>query len=199
MFDWICALTADCVTGHSDKPKPKHSIEVPMEYWQNDTLSFCTIHIERKGTLHSSNNRNRRCMLVNDSYLRLNMVYPGTNANAQATKPAIEKWTTLLGNPSLFYMTEALLLLIRTSLIRQRLVGLYYEHEQITCRRKMAKLNRKINRSLNIGELFLNDVGNNWSQLAQLDAFAHNTSMDYTIGKLPNEIVFRKNHRYLCH
>ena len=33
MFDWICALTADCLTCQNNKPKPKHRNEVPLEEW----------------------------------------------------------------------------------------------------------------------------------------------------------------------
>ena len=31
MFDWICALTADCLTCQKNKPKPKHRNEVPLK------------------------------------------------------------------------------------------------------------------------------------------------------------------------
>ena len=37
---------------------------------------------------------------------------------------------------------------------------------------------------------FLNDAGNNWSSLAPIFAFAHNTSVNYTTGNTPYEIVF---------
>ena len=37
---------------------------------------------------------------------------------------------------------------------------------------------------------FLNDAGNNWSSLAPKLAFAHKTSVNYTTGKTPHEIVF---------
>ena len=40
MFDWICALTADCLTCQNNKPKPKHRNEVPLEEWQNETVLF---------------------------------------------------------------------------------------------------------------------------------------------------------------
>ena len=30
MFDWICALTADCLTCQNNKPKPKHRNEVQL-------------------------------------------------------------------------------------------------------------------------------------------------------------------------
>ena len=38
---------------------------------------------------------------------------------------------------------------------------------------------------------FLNDAGNKWFSLAPKFAFAHNTSVNYTTGKTPYEIVFR--------
>ena len=44
MFDWICALTADCLTCQNNKPKPKHKNEVPLEEWQNETVPFRTTH-----------------------------------------------------------------------------------------------------------------------------------------------------------
>ena len=40
MFDWICALTANCLTCQNNKPKPKHRNEVPLEKWQNETVLF---------------------------------------------------------------------------------------------------------------------------------------------------------------
>ena len=36
----------------------------------------------------------------------------------------------------------------------------------------------------------MNESGNNWSKLASKFAFAHNTSVNYTIGQTPYEIVF---------
>ena len=52
MFDWICALAADCLTCQNNKPKPKHRNEVPLEEWQNETVPFRTIHIDHNGPLH---------------------------------------------------------------------------------------------------------------------------------------------------
>ena len=31
LFDWICALTADCVANQNSEPKAKHLNEVPLE------------------------------------------------------------------------------------------------------------------------------------------------------------------------
>ena len=37
---------------------------------------------------------------------------------------------------------------------------------------------------------FLNDAGTDWAPRAQKVAFAHNTSVNYTTGKTPYEVVF---------
>ena len=89
MFHWICALTADCLTSQNNKPKPKHRNEVPLEEWQNETIPFRTIHIDHKGPLHPTSNRNFHCLLVIDAFSRFLMVYPVTNTGAQATISAV--------------------------------------------------------------------------------------------------------------
>ena len=99
MFDWICALTADCLTCQNNKPKPKHKNEVPLEEWQNGTIPFRTIHIDHKGPLHPPSNRNLHCLLVIDAFSRFLMVYPFTNTGAQATISAVEKWILSFGVP----------------------------------------------------------------------------------------------------
>ena len=64
MFDWICALTADCLPCQNNKPKPKYRKKVPLEEWQKDTVPFRAIHIDHKGPLHPPSNRNLHCLLV---------------------------------------------------------------------------------------------------------------------------------------
>ena len=97
MFDWICALTADCLTCQNNKPKPKHRNEVPLEGWQNETVPFQTIH--HNGRLHPPSDRNLPCLLVFDAFSRFLMVYPVTNTGAQATISAVEKWIHSFGIP----------------------------------------------------------------------------------------------------
>ena len=91
MFDWICALTADCPTCQNNKPKPKHRNEVPLEEWQNETIPFRTIHINHKGPLHQPSNRNFHCLFVFDAFCCFLMVYLVTNTGAQAAIIAVEK------------------------------------------------------------------------------------------------------------
>ena len=102
MFDWICALTADCLTCQNNKPKPKHGDEVPLEEWQNETVPFRTIHLDFKGPLHPPINGNLHCLLVIDAFSRFLMVYQVTNTGAQATIFAVEKWIRSLGIPQSF-------------------------------------------------------------------------------------------------
>ena len=92
LFDWICALTADCFTCQNNKPKPKHRNEVPLEEWQNETVRFRTIHIDHKGPIHSTSATNVHCLLTVDAFSQFLMVYPLRNATALATITASEKW-----------------------------------------------------------------------------------------------------------
>ena len=90
MFDWLCALTADCLTCQNNKPKPKHTIEVPLDLWEKETVPFRAIHIDHKGLLHPSSNRNLHCLLFIDAFCRLLIVYPVTTTGAPATISAVE-------------------------------------------------------------------------------------------------------------
>ena len=99
MFDWICALTADCLACQNTKPKLKHLNEVPLEEWQGDTAPFCAQHIDHQGPLHPPSNRNIHCLLLVESFSRFLMVYPVTNTEAQATIAAVEKWILRFGIP----------------------------------------------------------------------------------------------------
>ena len=46
LFDYVCALNADCLTCQNKKPQPKHRDEVLLEEWQNRTAPFRSIHID---------------------------------------------------------------------------------------------------------------------------------------------------------
>ena len=89
MFDWIYALTADCLICQNNKPQPKHKNEVPLEDWQNDTIPFRTVHIDLKVPLHPPSNRNYHCLLVFDAFSRFLMIYAVANTSAQITIAAV--------------------------------------------------------------------------------------------------------------
>ena len=99
MFDWICALTADCLTCQNNKTKPKHRNEVPLEEWQNETVPFRTVHIDHKGPLHTTSASNVHCLLIVDAFSRFLMVYPVRNTRTLATVTAVEKRIPSFGIP----------------------------------------------------------------------------------------------------
>ena len=92
MSDWICALTADCLTCQNNKWKTKHRIEIPSDDWLNDAVLFRTIHFDHKGPLHPPNNHNLHCLLVIDAFCRFLMLLPVTNTRVQAFISVSEKW-----------------------------------------------------------------------------------------------------------
>ena len=190
MFDWICALTADCLTCQNNKPQPKHKNEVPLEEWQNETIPFRIFHIDHKEPLHPPNNRNLHCLLVIDAFSRFLMVYPATNTGAQVTISAVEKWIHSFGIPQSIVHDRG------TAFINTEFVN-WTKELGITLRPRTAyspwtngKIETQNQHIARYWRNFLNDAGNNWSSLAPKFAFAHNTSVNYTTGKTPYEIVF---------
>ena len=99
MFDWICDLTADCLTCQNNQPKPKHRNEVPLEDWQYKIIPFRTKHIDHNGPLHLTSAGNVHCLLFIDAFFRFLMVYPVRNTTALATIIAVEKWILSSGIP----------------------------------------------------------------------------------------------------
>ena len=106
MFDWICALTVHCLTCQSNKTKPKHRIEVPLEEWQSEFTPFGTIHIDNKRPLHPQSDQNLDCFLVLDAYSRFLMVHTVTNTGAQTNFSVVEKWTHSFGIPQSFVLDQ---------------------------------------------------------------------------------------------
>ena len=154
MFDWICALTADCLTCHNNNPNPEHKQEVPIEENQNQTFPLCRIHIGHKGHFHPPSNRNIHCLLVIDAFFRLLMIYPVNSTSGQATITTIEKWIHFLEFLSLSYTTEALFPSIQNLIIGLRNWESPYDREQHTRLEIMAKLKRRINTFTDTGKFF---------------------------------------------
>ena len=151
MFDWICALTADCLTCQNNKPKPKHRNEVPLEVWQNETVPFRTNHIGHKGPLHPPSNRNLHCLLVIDAFSWFLMVYPVTNTGAQANIPAVEKWIHSFGIPQSIVHDRGTAFI--HSLTGQKNWESLYDLERHIHLGLMAKLKPRTNISPAIGEI----------------------------------------------
>ena len=97
MIKWICALTDDFFTCQNNEPEPKHRIEVPLEEWQSEVVPIRKIHVDHKGRLHRSNNRDFPCLLVKDAFSCFLMLYPVTSTGAQASISVVQKWIKFFG------------------------------------------------------------------------------------------------------
>ena len=118
------------------------------------------------------------------------MVYPVTNTGAQATISAVEKWIHSFGIPQSIVHDRG------TAFINTDFIN-WTKELGITLRPRTAhspwtngKIETQNQHIARYWRNFLNDAGNNWSSLAPKFAFAHNTSVNYTTGKTPYEIVF---------
>ena len=190
MFDWICALTADCLACQNNKPKPKHLNEVPLEEWQGDTAPFCAIHIDHKGPLHPPSNRNTYCLLIVDSFSRFLMVYPVTNTEAQATIVAVEKRILHFGIPQSKIHDRGTTFLNTHFVNWTKELGIALRPRTAHSPWTNGKVETQNQHIVRLWRSFVNDARTKWASLALKFAFAHNTSVNYTTGKTPCEIVF---------
>ena len=182
-------MTADCLTCQNNKPKPKHRNEVPLEERQNKTIPFRTIHIDHKGPIHPTSASNVPCLLIVDALSRFLMVYPVRNTKALATITAVEKWILSFGIPQSIIHDRG------TAFINTEFIN-WTKELGITLRPRTAyspwtngKIETQNQHVARYWRKFLDDAGNNWSTLALKFAFAHNTSVNYTTGRTPYEIV----------
>ena len=190
MFDWICALTADCLTCQNNKPKPKHRNEVPLAEWQNETVPLRTIHIDYKGPIHPTSASNVHCLLIVDAFSRFLMVYPVRNTTALATITAVEKWILSFGIPQSIIHERGTAFINTEFITWTKELGITLRPRTASSPWANGKLETQNQHFARYWRNILNDAKNNWSTLAPKFAFAHNTSVNYTTGKTPYEIVF---------
>ena len=163
VFDWICALTADCLTCRNNKPKLKHRNEVPLEEWQFEAVPFRTIHIDHKGPINPSSASNVHCLLIVDAFSRFPMVYPVRKTTALATITAAEKLILSLGIPQSIIHDRG------TAFIKTEFI-IWTKELGITLRPRTAYTpwtnDKNETQNQHIARYwrnFLNDAGNNWS------------------------------------
>ena len=118
------------------------------------------------------------------------MAYPVRDTGAQSTINAMEKWIMHYGIPQSIIHDRG------TAFVNTEFVN-WTKELGITLRPRTAhspwtngKVETQNQHIARYWRNFLNDSGNNWAQLAAKFAFAHNTSVNYTTGKTPYEIVF---------
>ena len=175
MFDWICALTADCLACQNSKPKPKHLKKMPLEKWQGDIAPFCAVHIDHTGPLYPLKNRNTDCLLIVDSFSRFLMVYSVTNTGAQATIATVENWILHFGIPQSIIHDRGTAFLNTDFVNWSKELGITLRPRRAHSPWTNSKVETQNQHIVRYWRSFLNDAGTNWASLAPKFAFAHNT------------------------
>ena len=190
MFDWICALTADCLTCQNKKPKPNHRNEVPLGEWQNQTIPSRTIHMDHKGPIHPTSASNVHCLLINIAFSRFLMVYLVRNTTSLATITAVEKRIFSFGIPQSIIHNRGTAFINTKFINSTKELGITLRPRTPYSPWTNGKIETQNQHIARYWRNFLNGAGNNWSSLAPKFAFAHNSSVNYTTGKTPYEFVF---------
>ena len=129
------------------------------------------------------------------------MVYPVRNTTALTTIAAVEKWMVSFGIPQSIIHDRGTAFIDTEFNNRTKELGITLRPRTAYSPWTNGKIETHNQHIARYWRNFFNDVGNNWSSLAPKFAFAHNTSVNYTTGKTPYEIVFHKvlRHKVLRH
>ena len=94
-YKWIVYLIEDCIDCQINKTKRHDLHKAPLKQWgELEKTLFKTIHIDHKGPLRPSSNSNTHYLVVVDAFSPFHGAYPVTDAGAQTTINALEKWIT---------------------------------------------------------------------------------------------------------
>ena len=190
LFDWIFALTADSLTCQYNKPRPKHSNEVPLEEWQNDTIPFRTIHIDHKTHLQPPGNRNFHCLLLIDAFTRFFVGDLVPNTGVQITIAALEKKISFFRIPQSIIHDRSTGFINTDFVNWTKELGIPLQPRTVYSPWTKGKFETQSQHKARYWRSFSNDAGNNWSLLAPKFALARNTSVNFTTGNTHYEIVF---------
>ena len=191
-YKWIVNMIEDCIECQTNKTERNDLHEAPLIQWgELETTPFKTIHIDHKGPLRPSTNSNSPCLDVVDAFSRFLGAYPVRDTGTQTTINALEKWSSLYGIPWKIFHDNGSAFINRDFINWTKAFGITLA----PCNTYSPWTNGKVevqNQHLTrYWRIFMNQSGNNWSKLTSKFAFAHNTSVNYTTGHTPYEIVFR--------
>ena len=118
------------------------------------------------------------------------MVYPVINTSAQTTVAPIEKWIHSFGIPQSIIHDRGTAFINTVFISWTKELGITLRPRTAYSPWTNGKIETQNQHIARYWRNFLKDAGTNWSALAPKFAFAHNTSVNYTTGKTPYEIVF---------
>ena len=118
------------------------------------------------------------------------MVYPLTNTGAQATIAAVEKWILQFGSPQSIIHDRGTAFLNTDFVYWTKELGITLRPRTANSPSTNGKVKTQNQHIARVWKSFLNDAGTNWAPFAPKIASALNTSVNYTSGRTPYEIVF---------
>ena len=118
------------------------------------------------------------------------MVYPVINTGAEATIAAVEKWILHFGIPQSIIHDRGTAFLNKDIVNWTKELGNTLRPPTAHSPWTNEKVETQNQHFARCWRSFLNDAGTSWAPLAPKIALAHNTSVNYTGGKTPYEIVF---------
>ena len=118
------------------------------------------------------------------------MVYPVTNTGAQATIAAVEKRILLFGSPQSKTHDRGTAFLNTDFVNWTKELGITLRPRTTRSLWRNGKVETQNQHIARYWRSFLKDAGTNWVPFATKFAFAHNTSVNFTTGKTPYEVVF---------
>ena len=190
-YKWIVYLIEDCIECQTNKTKRHDLHEAPLEQWgELETTPFKTIHIDHKGPLRPSSNSNTHCLVVVDAFSRFIGAYPVRDTGAQTTINALEKWITSYGIPQKIVHDNGSAFINSDFINWTKEFGITLAPRTTYSPWTNGKVEVQNQHLTRYWRNFMNQSGNNWSKLTSKFAFAHNTSVNYTTGQTPYEIVF---------
>ncbi len=191
MYKWIISLIADCQNCQTNKHKRHDQSQAELQPWTETVpFPFHTVHIDHKGPLNPVSNGYKHCLVIVDSFSRFIQIYPVENTSANGTIDAMEKFILSFGIPQKLVYDRG------TAFINSEFTNWAKELGITLAPRtayspwtngKVEIQNKHLGRYL---RSFIRNNGTNWAKLAPQFAFAHNTSVNYSTGLTPYEIVF---------
>ena len=189
-YKWIVYLIEDCIECQTNKTKRHDLHGAPLELWGKlETTPFKTLHIDHKGPLRPSSNSNTHFLVVVDAFPRYLGAYPVRDTRAQTTINALGKWITAYGIPQKTVHDNCSAVINSDFFNWTKEFGITFALRTTYSPSTNGKVEVRNQHLTRYWRNFMNQSGNKLSKLASKFAFAHKTSVNYTTGQTPYEIV----------
>ena len=190
-YKWIVYLIEDCIECQTNNTKKYDLHKAPMQQWgELETTPLKTIHIDHKGPLRPSSNSNDHCLVAVVAFPRFLGVYTVRDTGTQTTINALEKWITSYGIPQKSVHDNGSAFKKSDFINWTKEFGITLAPRTTYSPWTNGKVEVQNQHLARYWQNLVNQSGNNWLKLTSKFAFAHNTSVNYTIGQTPYEIVF---------